>query len=317
MRNQITSKLSKKNVKTYLLFLVFTAFLWFALQFSKNYSKEINFKVEYIKTAKDQFVKSTSDKEVNLTLEGNGFQLLKFFVFNKTLELDVRKATSKSSKKSYFTGNRMLSIIKESLGYTGKVTFSSKDTLTVNFSKITTRSVPINIKDNIQLESGFISVKGVVSEQQTIEVEGPEVILDTLRFIDTEKLVLKELKKDYQGKLKLNIGKLPDNLKIKQKSIPITIEVDKITEGNFKIPIQIFNIPKGQKVQLFPKEVSVIFGVALKNYPKLSKNDFSVAVDMKKSTSTSNKLALRLVKSSDLAYNVRLSEKEVQFIVIK
>ena len=317
MRKQIISNLSKKNVKTYLFFLVFTAFLWCALQFSKNYSKEINFNIEYTKIAKDQFVKSDSDKEVNLTLEGNGFQLLKFFVFNKKLELDVRKAMSKSPNKSYFTGPKMLSIIKESLGYTGTVSFSSKDTLSVYFSSIINKNIPIKIKHDIQLESGYIAIDGVVSNQKQIEIEGPKVLLDTLKFVETEELALKNLQKDYQGSLKLDIDKLPDDLKIQQKSIDIKVEVDKITEEEFRIPVEIKNLKKNQRVQLFPKEVSVIFGVALKNYPKLKKSDFSVVVDMRNANPQSNKLALKLVKSPDLAYNVRLSEKEVQFIVIK
>lgn len=317
MRKQIISNLSKKNMKTYLFFLVFTAFLWCALQFSKKYSKEVNFEIEYTKTAKDQFVKSDSDKEVNLTLEGNGFQLLKFFIFNKKLELDVRKAISKSPDKSYFTGPGMFIIIKESLGYTGKVSFSSKDTLSVYFSSIINQSIPVRIKHNIQLESGYIATEGVVSSQKQIEIEGPKVLLDTLKYIETEELVLKNLKKNYEGSLKLDINKLSNNLKIQQKSIDIKVEVDKITEEEFKIPIDIKNLEKNQRVQLFPKEISVIFGVALKNYPKLKKSDFSVVVDMRNANPQSNKLALKLVKSPDLAYNVRLSEKEVQFIVIK
>lgn len=317
MINQIVSNLSKKNVKTYFLFLIFTAFLWCALQFSKNYSKEINFSINYTKVDKDQFVKSNSDKEVNLTLEGNGFQLLKFFVFNKKLDLDVRRAMSKSPQRSYFTGPKMLSIIKESLGYTGNVTFSSKDTLSVYFSTIINKSVPVKIKQSIELESGYIATEGVVSNQKNITVEGPEVLLDTLKFIETEELTLKNLKKNYEGNLSLNFKKMPRNLKIKQKSIAVSIEVDKITEEEFKVPIEITHLKKNQRVQLFPKEVSVIFGVALKNYPKLKKSDFSVAVDMRNANPQSSKLALKLVKSPGLAYNVRLSEKEVQFIVIK
>lgn len=314
---QIKENLSKKNFKTYSFFLVFTAFLWFALQFSKNYSKEIDFTIEYTKVGADRFVKENSDKEVSLTLEGNGFQLLKFFIFNKTLKLDVRKASAKLPTKSYYTGRKMLEVIKSSLNYTGVVTFSSKDTITVRFSKIITKEIPIKVKDNIDFASGFTSLTGITTSKNTVAVRGPEVILDTLKYIETQELQLKDLQKNYEGKIALDVESLSADLKIKEKKIPFSIEIDKLTEGEFTIPIDILNVPKGKRVQLFPKEVTVIFGVALKNYPKLTADDFSVVVDMNKAASEGNTLALKLEKSSKMANNVRLTEKEVQFIVIK
>ncbi len=317
MRKSKINELTKKNVKTYLFFLVFTSFLWFALQFSKNYSKEINFNIEYTKVSKDQFVRPNSDQEVSLILEGNGFQLLKFFVFNKKINLDVRKAVAKSPKKSYFTGAKMMNIIKESLGYTGKVAFSSKDTIEVNFSKIITKEIPVNIKQDIEYENGFISSKGITLSKKTINITGPEIILDTLTTIDTEKLVLRKLQKSFKGNIGLDLKNLSKDLIVNQNKIPVSIEVDKITEGEFKIPIKILNLDENQAVQLFPKEVSVIFGVALKDYARLKAEDFSIAVDIKKATPQSNTLSLKLIKSSNLVYNVRLSENEVQFIVIK
>lgn len=317
MKKKIITELTKKNVKTYLFFLVFTSFLWFALQFSKNYSKEINFNIEYTKVSKDQFVQANSDQEVNLILEGNGFQLLKFFIFNKKINLDVRKAVAKNPKKSYFTGSKMMSVIKESLGYTGKVAFSSKDTIVVNFSKIVTKEIPVKIKHDIEYENGFISSEGITLSKKTVEVRGPEVILDTLSAIETEALVLEKLQKSFKGNIELNLENLSKDLIVSESKVPVSIEVDKITEGEFKIPIQILNLGENQTVQLFPKEVSVIFGVALKNYPKLKAEDFSVAVDIKNANPESNTLSLRLMKNSELAYNVRLSENEVQFIVIK
>jgi len=188
--NEFKDSLSKKKFKTYSFFLVFTAFLWFALQFSKNYSKEIDFNIEYTKVGSDKFVQPESDREVSLILEGNGFQLLKFYIFNRTLKLDVRKASIKTAVKSFYTGKKMLNVIKESLDYNGRIAFSSKDTITVKYSAVISKEIPIRIKKNIEYAIGFTSLKGVTSTQKTIEVEGPKFILDTLKYIETQELKL-------------------------------------------------------------------------------------------------------------------------------
>lgn len=313
----IKKELSKKNFKTYSFFLVFTAFIWFALQFSKNYSKEIDFKIEYTKIDSGKFVLPESDNEVTLTLEGNGFQLLKFYIFNKTLKLDVRKASMKTAQKSFYVGQKMYATIKESLGYHGKIAFSSKDTITVKFSEIITKNIPVIIKSDIKYTIGHTSLKGATTTAKVIPVKGPKFILDSLKFIETEKLSLNNLQESYQGEIGLEIKKLPQQLELNKKSIPVFVKVDKLTEEEFVIPIQIKNVPKGQRVQLFPKEVTVVFGVVLDNYSKLKASDFTIVADLKEISPQSNTLLLRLEKKPELVYNVRMLEKEVQFIVIK
>ncbi len=306
-----------KNVKTYLFFLVFTAFLWFALQFSKNYSKEINFSIEYIKNDAEQLIEPSSDSSISLLLEGNGFQLLRFYMFGNTLRLDPRKATIKSASEAYFTGNKMLNVFKSSLNYEGKITYASKDTLNIKYSKIVSKQIPIKIINKIGYALGYTSIKGVETPVKKIKVFGPETVLDTLKFISTKKLKLSNVNKDYEGFISLQNNKNLKQLKIEQNKIPVSIKVDKLTEGEFLLPIRILNVPIKQRVQLFPKEVTVVFGVALKDYPKLKASDFSVIVDLSEASLDSNTLSLKLNNIPKLVFNARLSEKEVQYIVIK
>lgn len=306
-----------KNVKTYLFFLIFTAFLWCALQFSKNYSKEIEFQIEYTKTDADKLVEVGSDTSVSLILEGNGFQLLKFYIFNNKLQLDTKKATVKSASDAYFTGKKMINIFKSALNYDGKITYSSKDTISLKYSKIITKAIPLKIVNIIQFSAGYTSLKGVETLKKEVKVTGAASILDTLKFIKTRELKLSGINKDYTGFVSLETNKVIKQLKIQDKKIPVSIKVDKLTEGEFTLPIKIVNVPKGQRVQLFPKEVTVVFGVTLKDYSQLKASDFLVEVNLGKANKNSNTLGLKLVKKPNQVFNARLSEKEVQYIVVK
>lgn len=314
---KIKEKFGKKSYKTYAFFLGFTTFLWLALQFSKNYSQEITFKVKYNQIETAKLVKPSSDQEINMVLEGNGFQLLKYSLFNKTVKLDARKAISKNKNHAFFTGKPMINAIKSGLNYTGEISFVLKDSLHIYYDVFKEKEIPVKLVSDISYAQGFMSAKGLISTQKTIKVMGPKSVMDTLAYISTEVLSLENVTKDYQGKLTLKPNKQIGNLSFDVKKIPVTLSVDKLTEGEIKVPISVLEIPKGAKIQLFPKQVSVVFSVVLKDHAKLSTKDFKVVADLSHASGNSNKLLLKLTTFPENVFNARLTEKEVQYIVVK
>ena len=313
---KIKEKLKKKSYKTYVFFLGFTTFLWLALQFSKNYSQEVTFKVKYHKIQTDKLVKPTSDQEIKMVLEGSGFQLLKYSLFKKAVKLDARKAININKNHAFFTGKPMINAIKSGLNYTGEISFILKDSLHIFYDVFKEKQIPIKLVSDISYAQGFMSAKGLESTEKTIKVLGPKSVMDTLSFISTELLSLENVKKDYQGKLALEPNKQIEDLSFDTKKIQVSLSVDKLTEGEIKVPILVLNVSKGAKVQLFPKQVSVVFSVVLKDHAKLSAKDFKVIADLSHASGNGNKLLLKLDAFPENVFNARLTEKEVQYIVV-
>ena len=310
-------KKTRKSYKTYLFFLGFTAFLWVALKFSNNYSQEIEFDVMYTELPNRKAVQADSDQKVKMILNGSGMQLLKYILFKHTIGLDVRKASIITEKHAYFTGNKMKDLLRSGLGYSGEVSEIFKDSLHIYYDIYVERKIPVKITAEIDYSPGYTSVEGVVTTQKEVLVTGPESILDTLNFVKTNTLQLAEIKENYKGSIEIDEESLPENVKVEETLVPISLTVDKLTEGEFQIPITLLNVPKGIRVQLFPKRVGVVFGVTLGNFPKLNLTDFSVTANMMKAKEGSNKLLLKLETIPEFVYNARLREKEVQYIVIK
>ncbi len=306
-----------KNYKTYFIFLGFTAFLWFSLQFSKNYSQEVSFMINYDQLQNQKVIKPTSDHEIKMVLNGSGLQLLKYTFFNHTIDVDTRKANNINENHAFFTGKKMHNVLKSSLGYDGEVSHVFKDTLHIYYDVFEDKKIPLKINSSINYVSGYTSIKGITSEQKEILVTGPKSILDTLNFVVTEELILTDIKADYKGFLSLSKNKLPKNLMFEKKEIPVTLIVDKLTEGEFKVPITLLNVPKSLRVQLFPKEVGIVFSVTLKDYSKLTALDFNVSANMINVKPNTSSLLLKLDKVPSFVYNARLMEKEVQYVVIK
>ena len=313
---KIRDKFFTKNFKTYSFFLGFTTFLWLALQFSKNYSQEVSFNLKYEQIEPNKLIKPSTDQKIKMVLNGNGFQLLKYSLFEKTINLDTRKASVKNKNHSFFTGKPMINAFRSALEYDGEISFVLKDSLNIYYDVFKEKEIPIKLNSNIKYAQGFLSTNGLESSIKTIMVSGPKSVLDTLKFISTKVFTLSKLKENYKGQLDLETYDEIKGLKYNINKIPITVSVDKLTEEEIKVPITVLNVPKGSKVQLFPKQINVVFSVLLKDHAKISVDDFKIQADLAHASS-SNKLLLRLVRFPKNVFNARITEREVQYIVVK
>ncbi len=305
-----------KNYKTYLIFLGFTSFLWLALQFSKEYNQELEFKLHYTNNDINKVVLDDSDKEVTLQLEGSGLQLLKFSFLEKTIDIDAKEATALSNTRLFLTGKKLKKVLEEAINYKGKISSISKDSLFISYDLLAEREVDIKVKSNLKFQPGYQSLKGVQLENSKVKIIGPTKMLEQISSITTESLVLSSLSNSQEGKLNLDLNDLPEGVSTEFDQVTYSLEVEKLTEGTFKIPIVLKNSNKELLIQIFPKEVDVIFKVALKEFSKIKATDFKVEANFDERGDKSL-LPLKLTVHPRQVFDVKLEQTEVQFIHIK
>ncbi len=305
-----------KNYKTYLIFLGFTSFLWLALQFSKSYEQEVLFDVKYIDHDIEKVIQPESDQNVTLLLEGSGLQLLKFIFFDKTIELSVKEADKLSKKTFYYTGKKLKKALEKSINHKGSIKSIYKDSLFVKYDLLADKELDIKVKSNLKFQPGYQSLKGIELEKAKVKAIGPTEMLAKINSVSTELLTLNALSTDQKGVLSLDSSMLPDKVSLDIEKISYTLEVEKLTEGTFKVPIELINLKENLLIQIFPKEVDVIFKVTLEEFSVIKASDFKVVADFSKKEDK-GLLPLRITESPRQAFDVKLEQNEVQFILIK
>ena len=110
-----------------------------------------------------------------------------------------------------------------------------------------------------------------------------------------------------------------DLVKLSTDEIQIMGEVDKFTEGKISIPVVIINDPEGVKINPFPKEIQVIYQVALSNFNKINEDSFSVVYDYNqyKNDTLTRYLTPVITQKSDLIYSVKLIPSQIEFLIQK
>ncbi len=319
MTSRIKNKFSfkKNNAKVFLFFLIFTSMLWLLIQFSKNYTKEVEVGVHYTNLPQDKIFNDESDQTLRMVLNGNGFRLMNHDWKKPILQFNVDDAVYSSDDQYYFHIDKESAILKKKLDFEGRVLSIHKDTLRLKLDVNLEKKIPIRIKQDILYAIGYGSDKGLVASPDSVIISGPSKIIDTIQFIDTEPIRLEGLNVDYTSALDIDTQELPNTVNIVPKEIEANILVSKFTEGSQKIAITVNNIPEGVEIKIFPKEITVVYRVGLDMYNEISPRDFMVTADYAKASEESSYMTLELTDKPTSIHDVRLQEKQVQFVVLK
>ncbi len=319
MPNRIRNKFSLKrnNVKTFFFFLIFTSLLWLFIQFSKNYTREVEVAVQYTNIPQDKIFNEKSDQTLRMVLNGNGFRLMSHSWKERVLDFNVEDAVINDENQYYFKVDKESSVLKNKLDFKGRVLSLQKDTLRLKVDLNLEKKIPVRIAQNIRYAVGYGSDEGLVVSPDSIMISGPSQVIDTIESIRTESLNLEGLNVDYTSDLNIDVLGMSSTIKVIPSKVKANILVSKFTEGNQKIPITIDNVPEGIDIKIFPKEITVVYRVGLDKYNEISQRDFKVVADYAKVSEESSFLTLELVNRPGSIHDVRLQEKQVQFVMLK
>jgi hypothetical protein len=208
--------------------VLIAAALWFLRAFENEYTTFVDHPVRYINIPDKMITMSPLPEQISLEVKGLGFSILRHnWSFSKTpLVIDIRTlAPSYGSRNQGFTGhvalNPLLNVFSAQLNDL-RVLAVKPDTLTLRFAVTKTRTVPVTPLFNG--DSGTLPDQGsfVGIIPASVEVTGPDLLLDTLRMVYTEPMKPKRNGEPFQGSLRL---KNPDKLlKFKPESVTITIQ---------------------------------------------------------------------------------------------
>ncbi|MAQ76138.1 MAG: hypothetical protein CL613_07385 [Aquimarina sp.] len=319
MSSRIRKKFSFKrnSVKTFLFFLVFTSILWLFIQFSKNYTKEIEAEIQYVNIPEDRLINETSDHTIKMTLNGNGFRLISQSWSKPVLNFDLEDAVRISDSKYLFDVDKDNEFLKRQLDFSGRVLSLRRDTITLNLDIIKLKKVKVQSRLSIKYMNGYGSDEGVKFSPDSVTVSGPEKAIDSLNHINTKILRLEDVNENLLDEVELDTDSLPVNIRIKPQKVDLALNVSKFTEGSLEIPVTLINVPDDVIINIFPKSVSTVYRVALNNFDRITAQDFRVIADYSKIIQDSPYLILEIENAPDFVHDLRLREKQVQFVILK
>ncbi|HEY3390811.1 MAG TPA: CdaR family protein, partial [Prolixibacteraceae bacterium] len=275
--------------------------------------------VRYVNLPKDKELTGKLPDKFDLTVDAFGYTLLRHklsLAFSPVL-LDVNELTNNYLEGKYMSRytistNGHKEEIAKQISSEIEIISIRPDSISFNVSRVIEKLVQVKPVVDFTFAKEFILQKPPVSKPQSILVRGPQEILDTLKFIYTKPIELKNLSHTVKRDVDLVI--LPE-LKSETDEVSVQIDVEQYTEAKFEIPITIINQPDSLIIKTFPAKVKVTCRIGLSQYNKLNNSSFSAVVDYSHRSGVISKLRVNLDKVPETVLSVDHFPKDVDYII--
>ena len=287
---------------------------WFLIKFSKEYTYYVDYPIEFINQPIDEYWKDEPLSNLKVKISGFGFNFLKETFSNRLLKVDVSKL-QRTNSNTYFwlSQSERSNIANELNGFS--ILEIDPDTLFLNFSKRTKKSVQVKVPLNLNFRENYEQYGSFKISPNTIDVFGPSHILDTLSFVYTNVLSKNDIVQSINSTLKIQ---LPNKLLFaKDSDINVIQEVARFTQISRLIPIKLENVPKGKELRIKPSEVELSYWVAMQDVDKINSSDFVIYCDYNEVDMTENPILNVFIdesKTPSVVQKVKYHPSTVEFI---
>lgn len=292
--------------------------MWLLINLSKEYTSTLRYEVIYDKLAQDKILQEDPISEIDVSVKATGFKLLSANFSTRKLRFLVDKLSKKTSSDYYFLPRNQRINIIEQLPSGVKLEQVLLDTIHLKLGSLSSKKVPIKTNIDIQYEIGYNLVKDIKITPDSVLVSGPELQLQNINELKLAPLKLENVSSDIEKKLNIVIPEEANKIKISNTNAKIFIEVDKFTEGELEIPVIVKNISQKTDLNIYPKTIKVIFKIGLKDFNKVTADNFEIICDYKQAQEEGlSYLTPKLVSKPDFVSAVRIVPQKIDFLIRK
>ena len=225
-------------------------------------------------------------RDILITIKGSGRSFIWLALFENFYD-DYKAIIDLSSiadqydfnLNEYYRDNPTKIVLPASLGLQFVEVVSPKNII-INLDQYLVKKVPIQSQVFISTESGYIQVGNENFIPNSINIGGPQEVVNDIKFVKTQRDTLLNLMTSIEGELSIiNPNKL---VNFDPKKVQRYINIQPITEENItSIPVQLLNKPDNVEVFVKPNQVSLTVVGGLDAVANIIPEDILVTIDFK------------------------------------
>ncbi len=307
-----------RRVLVYFFFLLLSVLFWFLTAMNKDYPTTISYPVRYIKFPEKKVLVNDIPDRLELSVNAGGYTLLKYklrsyidpIIFDVETFSPNRVLSDPSTM--YIKTNSAREDITTQLADIEIVSISP-DTLFFQFADKMSKKVPVEPDFEISFEKQYMQVGPYLVEPDSVTISGPEVIIDTIKVVSTEPVIMSDVNRSFDMELKMQ----PQNkVEFDPLEVWIQVPVEKFTEASLKVQIEVINMPDSLLLRPFPPAVTVNCQIGLSAYETLNEHLFRAVIDYAEvGNMLGNKLQVQIIKMPVYIKSVNFTPKSVEYIV--
>lgn len=309
LNNRIISFRLREDRATLLACIGFSLFFWILISMSKNYESSIGLNLNF-KVNNGFVLKQNPPNPLSINFIGRGWDLLVLYLKYKSLNINLQVEDSK-----FFSENLILEVVSKQLEGLNLVPQKLNQN---GFQAIVEKEFKKKISSlklpQLTLTNGYTFKNTPYFTPDSIEISGPESLVKSIshwNFIEND---LSDINNSTE--IRIPISPFPPEIKISHKETKLIVEVEKLTEKSFFVPIKIRgNVNKS--IQTFPEKVHFSCAVGVSRYNNLTPELIEIFIEIDSiENQDASLIRLQLGEIPFWLNNIRFSPENVRYFTL-
>ena len=301
-----------QKIRSFLFFLLLATTIWFLTKFSKPLVAEFQLNLEYSNLPEQTLVSPDAPQKLLITVNANGFKLLTEFFRDKSLVLDLSAGRVLENNKIRFNQDQLLAFCYRKIPAADVISINTKE-LIVPVDRMSAKTIDVVFQGEVLLEKGFKLVGTPQMKPRKITLYGPSQMIDSISSVNTIYTSLIDLRANLTKNIPLE-SLWSQKLSRSQDSVLWTAEIREYTQKEIELPVEIINIPKGRRLQIFPETMILSVEIPVDEYALYDESNFKLICDYTERISEDSFMIPRLTNLPDGVYKPELSNKKVDYV---
>ncbi|WP_410220125.1 YbbR-like domain-containing protein [Pedobacter sp.] len=309
------TKPERKRFGIMLVCVVLAVMAWLFMALNRKYPYTVKTELIYKEEPQGKAFKALQPDTVDLKVEGTGWQLLfsRLRIKPQSIKVSLRKLNT----RNYVLFSEQLEQINGQLETSQRVISIKPDTLYFDFSKRTTKRVPVRLNSKLSFAPQYGVAGNVELTPAFVNISGPHEELQKITSWYTDTLKITGIDNSVETRINLKQS-TTNNISIYPKAVGVKIPVDEFTEKVLDIPLTVINNNNFNTVKLYPKRVKIIFLVALSSYKQIDEDFIQASVDLNEwRNSGHNNLRVKLIRFPAYCKLISIVPQKIDFIIEK
>ncbi|MCM1152403.1 MAG: CdaR family protein [Muribaculum sp.] len=259
------------NLLPFLGFVLISLLFWFVLAMNDNVQENLTVRINISNSPDTVTFISVPPQTIHITVRDKGTNIFQVAAFRKPVVNFNFRDYAEDGIFRVSRGDFQLAL-KNLFGPNAQITSSSIDSLRLLYTVEPGKRLPVKANYKISCANGKTIAGNLVCDPSLVTVYSYGDVLDSVTYVRTERIVLKNLEEPTKVKVKIkpiaNVRVIPDE-------VTVTVPIEPLVKKTSQVEIRVVNVPDDKDLLLFPQKAKVIYYVPMSRF---SDNDIRISV---------------------------------------
>ena len=312
-RREFMASSAFRKMLTFLVFVVIAALFWFIMALNDSAQDDFEVRVAITNVPDSVTFINLPPQKIHVMVRDQGVNLWRNGILVRpAVEINFRDFSNDG--RFIVRRSELYAALKNVLGSSASLLSSSVDSLSLRYTTLPGRRVPVAVSADLSPALGKIITGSPEVIPASVTVYSTGNVLDTLTKVYTEHFVSHNLEETVE--LPIRLKSMP-GVRVEPSAVTVKVNVEPLVRKQATVNVRVQYLPEGMDLLLFPSNVQVEYYVPMGKFDAGTLDKVDVAVDYRDLERKPRRLPLYIVGQARGLLNIRLLTDSVEYTLVK